>query len=225
MRRLGAVLAALVAAWRPEPLAAAAAATDDCFDDYSTCQDYIDGSDGHACEEYFCETCSHAGHCDLTCNLCGPSPAPTLTRAPTPAPSDDCFDDYDTCQDYIDGSGGHACEEYFCETCSHAGHCDLTCGLCGPSLAPSASISPSVSVAPSSSVPPTPAPSQRERGPVTAAPVPAPVPAPTPSPTATPGNPTAALVPAPVPRATRRREAARHLCVAPSSGARESRKS
>ena len=58
-----------------------------------------------------------------------------LAGAPA-AVAEDCADSFGSCASYITGSGGVACTALFCDTCSQAGYCDLSCGICLVSAAP-----------------------------------------------------------------------------------------
>ena len=112
---------------------APAAVAEDCADSFGSCASYITGSGGVACTALFCDTCAQAGYCDLSCGFCGPpTAAPSAAPAPTAAVvavTDDCADVFASCAEYIDGSAGNSCETEFCETCSQAGYCDLSCGI------------------------------------------------------------------------------------------------
>eukprot|EP01043_Picozoa_sp_COSAG02_P046619 COSAG02_NODE_4378_length_5431_cov_10.940735_4_plen_506_part_00 len=80
----------------------------------------------YSCASHFCTSCDFAGLCDLSCQFCkqNDEPAPVCTN-----PYDD-FQGPGACDSQI--SGGHmTCAEDFCETCTYAGFCVLSCGDCG----------------------------------------------------------------------------------------------
>lgn len=80
----------------------------------------------YSCASHFCTSCDFAGLCDLSCEFCkeNEEPTPVCTN-----PYDD-FQGAGACDSQI--SGGHmTCAEDFCETCTYAGFCVLSCGGCG----------------------------------------------------------------------------------------------
>lgn len=80
----------------------------------------------YSCASHFCTSCDFAGLCDLSCEFCkeNAEPTPVCTN-----PYDD-FQGPGACDSQI--AGGHmTCAQDFCETCTYAGFCVLSCAGCG----------------------------------------------------------------------------------------------
>ena len=84
----------------------------------------------YSCASHFCTSCDFAGLCDLSCEFCkeNAEPTPVCTN-----PYDD-FQGPGACDSQI--AGGHmTCADDFCETCTYAGFCVLSCAGCGTNSA------------------------------------------------------------------------------------------
>jgi hypothetical protein len=104
-----------------------AAGTDDTSSTRSPCNALI-AQGTYSCASHFCTSCDFAGLCDLSCEFCkeNDEPTPVCTN-----PYDD-FQGPGACDTQI-SSGHMTCDEDFCETCTYAGFCVLSCGGCGAS--------------------------------------------------------------------------------------------